>query len=250
MEKKLKGKVALVTGSSSGIGKGVALKFAKEGANVIIASSARSTQKGEEVAAMARELGSDSIYLQANLEKEEEICKMFDEIERKYGRLDILVNNAGAQTGGNLSSISLEKLDYEMNVNVYALIRCSQCAIKLMKSKGWIINTSSFRGLEYAGRSPIMGYCASKAAVNNITRTMALELSPNIFVNAIMPGFVYTENYEKFDEKLKKTWIDNTAIKRFVQPEEIAEVYVLLATTEIITGSIISADGGASLLNR
>ena len=250
MENKLKGKVALVTGSSSGIGKAIALKFAREGADVVIVSSKRSVQKGEAVAALARELGSDSIYLEANFENENEIENMFERVKQKYNSLDILVNNAGAQMGGDLNTITIEKLDYEMKVNVYALIKCSQLAVKMMNSKGWIINTSSFRGLDYAGRSPIMGYCATKATVNSITRTMALELSPNIYVNAVMPGFVYTENYEKFDEKLKQVWLENTPIKRFVKPDEIADIYLMLATTEIITGTVINADGGVSLLNR
>lgn len=250
MEQKLNGKVALVTGSSSGIGKAIALRFAKEGANVVVTSSAKSAEKGEKVAQLAREMGTNSIYIQTDLSNENEIDMMFDKIETDYGKLDILINNAGVQTGGSLENISIKKMEYEMQVNVYALIKCSQRAKDLMKKKGWIINTSSFRGLDYAGRSPIMGYCATKAAINNITRTMALELAPNIIVNAVMPGFVYTENYNNFSDELKKIWLENTAIKRFVSPEEIAEVYLMLATTEIITGTIVAADGGASLLNR
>lgn len=250
MNQKLKGKVVLVTGSSSGIGKAIALRFAKEGADVVVASSEKSAEKGEKVAQLAREMGTNSIYIQTDLSSESEIDMMFDKIENEYGKLDILINNAGVQTGGGLDNISIKKLEYEMQVNVYALIKCSQRAKKMMKTKGWIINTSSFRGLDYAGRSPIMGYCATKAAVNNITRTMALELAPNIMVNAVMPGFVYTENYDNFTDELKRAWIENTAIKRFVKPEEIAEVYLMLATTEIITGTIVAADGGASLLNR
>lgn len=250
MKQKLNGKVALVTGSSSGIGKAIALKFAEEGADVIVTSSAKSANDGEHVAQLAQEMGTNSVYIQADLCNENEIELMFNEIEKKYGKLDILINNAGVQTGGDLESISIEKFEKEMQVNVYAIIKCSQLAKKIMGTRGWIINTSSFRGLDYAGRSPIMGYCATKAAVNNITRTMALELAPNIMVNAVMPGFVYTENYEKFSDELKKNWIENTAIKRFVKPEEIAEIYLMLATTEIITGTIVCADGGTSLLNR
>lgn len=250
MDQKLKGKIVLVTGSSSGIGKAIALRFAEEGADVIVTSSPKSAEKGEKVAQLAREMGTNSIYIQADLSNESEIDMMFDKIESDYGKLDILINNAGVQTGGSLDNISIKKLEYEMQVNVYALVKCSQRAKEMMKTKGWIINTSSFRGLDYAGRSPIMGYCATKAAVNNITRTMALELAPNIMVNAVMPGFVYTENYDNFADELKKVWIENTAIKRFVRPEEIAEVYLMLATTEIVTGTIVAADGGASLLNR
>lgn len=250
MENKLKGKVALVTGSSSGIGRAVALRFAQEGADVIITSSAKSAEKGKEVAALAASYGVRSEYITADLRIESDIDDLFDKIAEDFGHLDILVNNAGAQKGGNSDTITLANLEEEMKVNVYALVKCTQRAKKLMPGKGWIINTSSFRGLDYAGRAPIMGYCASKATVNNLTKSLALDLAPNIFVNAIMPGFVYTQNYDNFDEKLKEVWRENTPIKRFVKPEEIADVYVFLATSEILTGSIISADGGASLLNR
>lgn len=250
MGQKLNGKIVLVTGSSSGIGKAVALRFAQEGANVIVTSSAKSSEAGKRVAQMARDMGTDSIYLTADLSNEKEIDNLFDEIQKTYGGLDILVNNAGTQLGGSLDNISIEKFEYEMRINVFALVKCSQCAKNMMKEKGWIINTSSFRGLDYAGRSPIMGYCATKATVNNITRTMALELAPNIMVNAVMPGFVYTENYDNFADDLKEIWLENTPIRRFVKPEEIAEIYLMLATTEIMTGAIVAADGGASLLNR
>lgn len=250
MKSKLVGKTALVTGSSSGIGRAVALRYAQEGADVIITSSERSVDQGKEVAKLATEYGVKSVYIQADLKKAEEINGLFDRIKEIFGHIDILVNNAGTQRGGNINSISLEEFDEEMRVNTYALVQCTQRAKALMRDKGWVINTSSIRGLDYAGRSPIMGYCATKAAVNSLTKTMAIDLAPNIFVNAVMPGFVYTENYDNYDEKLKRSFIDNTPIKRFIKPEEIAEVYVFLASTEILTGSIIIADGGASLLNR
>lgn len=250
MEKQLLGKVALITGSSSGIGRAVALRFAQAGADVVITSSKKSSESGKKVAMLAASYGVKAVYVQADLGVESDIDYLFEETESNFGRLDILVNNAGTQKGGNIDTLTMNNLDEEMRVNVYALIKCTQNAKRLMGEKGWIINTSSFRGLDYAGRAPIMGYCASKATVNSLTKSLALDLAPNIFVNAVMPGFVYTQNYDKFDENLKKTWMENTAIKRFVTPEEIAEVFLFLATTKILTGSIIAADGGASLLNR
>ena len=250
MEKKLAGKTALITGSSSGIGRAVALRFAQEGADVIITSSSKSSEKGKEVARIASSYGVRSEYIKADLRIESEIDYLFDAIAKDFGKLDILVNNAGTQKGGDINTITLSNLEEEMRVNAFALVKCSQRAKLLMKEKGWIINTSSFRGLDYAGRAPIMGYCASKATVNSLTKSIALNLAPNIFVNAVMPGFVYTQNYDNFDDNLKKIWMENTPIKRFVKPEEIADVFVFLASTEILTGSIIAADGGASLLNR
>lgn len=250
MGKKLNGKIALVTGSSSGIGRAVALKFAEEGADVIVTSTKKTSDAAMDVVRQAESFGVRSVFIPADFRNESDIVNLFSEIKDQFSSLDILVNNAGTQTGGDIDIISIEKLNEEFQVNVAAVIKCAQEAKKIMGSKGWIINTSSFRGLDYAGRAPIMGYCATKAAVNNITKTMALNFAPNIFVNAVMPGFVYTQNYEKFDDKLKQIWIDNTPIGRFVMPKEIAEVYLFLATTEIMTGSIVAADGGASLLNR
>ncbi len=250
MENKLKGKVALITGSSSGIGKAVALKFAKEGADVIITSTKKTSDLGEQVKKEAISYGVRAIYISADFRYESEIENLFAEIKKQFGKLDILVNNAGLQTGGDINSVRMEEFNLEMQVNVSAVVKCSQEAKKLMEDKGWIINTSSIRGLDYAGRASIMGYSASKAALNNLTKTMALNFAPNIFVNAVMPGFVYTQNYDKFDADLKENWINNTPIGRFITPNEIADVYVFLATTEILTGSIIVADGGISLLNR
>jgi len=246
----LKGKVALITGSSSGIGEAVALLFAKEGADVIINSN-KSVEKGKKVLEKALKLNSNACYIQADLTKEEDVDRLFKEIENKYGHIDILVNNTGATSSpASIKEISVEDLDTEMKVNLTSAVLCTKKVIPLMKKGGNIINTSSIRGLEHVGRSGILGYSMAKAAMNSFTRTVARDLAPSIMVNAVLPGFVETENYKKMDAKMKQTWIDNTPIKRFIKPEEIAEVYLLLATTRIMTGSLIIADGGTSTLGR
>lgn len=247
MEKKLIGKVAIVTGSSSGIGEGIAKKFAEEGASVVVVSN-RAVEKGQAVCEQLCKIGSDAIYCQMNVSNPDDVDRLFSTVMNKYGRLDILVNNAGGQVASPFGKTTFEMLEQDMRVNAFAPFMLSQKAAEFMGDKGWIINTSSFRSID--PRPPILGYCASKAALNNITQALALQLAPRIFVNAVLPGFVETDNYKKFNVTLKESWVQQTPIKRFVTPEEIAEVYLLLATTEILTGTLIVADGGFSLLGR
>lgn len=244
---KLTGKVAIVTGSSSGIGKGIAIRFAQEGASVIVTSN-KSIEKGMAVCEELKKLGSDASYFKLNGESVEDIVNLMAFVKEKYGKLDILVNNAGCQTASPFGATTMEMLDKDMRVNAFTPFLLAQEAAKIMGEKGWIINTSSIRAI--APRAPIAGYSASKAALNNLTQSLALQLAPRIFVNAVMPGFVETENYKNFPEQLKQGWKDSTPIKRFVLAEEIAEIYLLLATTEILTGNFIAADGGFTMLGR
>ncbi len=116
--------------------------------------------------------------------------------------------------------------------------------------QGHIINTSSIRGIDYSGRIPLIGYCASKAAVNSFTKNIALKYAPEIYVNAVAPGFVWTEALSKSGDDLLNRWLNTIPIRRFIKPEELAEVYIMLATTNIFTGSIISPDGGYTLLEK
>jgi len=246
---KLKGRVALVTGSSTGIGKAVAELYAKEGANVIVCSSS-TVEDGEKIAENLRKLGTDSIYIQADLTKEENIKELFDKIKNKYGKLDILVNNAGKSCNIPFKETTQQTIQYDLDVNFTSAMLCSKYAVEIMGDEGWIINTSSIRGTDYSGRTGIMGYCAGKAAMNSFTKNLAVELAPKIFVNAVAPGFVHTRYMDSVSEDMKENWLKNIPIKKFIMPEEIAEVYLMLATSKIFTGSIITPDGGYSILNR
>jgi len=246
---KLKGKVALVTGSSTGIGEAVAKLYAKEGADVIVCSS-NTVEEGKKVAEYLTSLGTNSIYIQADLTKEEDIKRMFEEIENKYGKLDILVNNMGKTCNIAFKDITKETMQYDIDVNFTSAVLCSKYAVELMKDEGWIINTSSIRGTDVCGRPGIMGYCAGKSAMNSFTKQLAIELSPKIFVNSVAPGFVHTRYMDKMGEEIKKSWLSNIPINKFIAPEEIAEVYLMLATSRIFAGSIITPDGGYTILNR
>lgn len=244
----LKGKVALVTGSSTGIGRAVALLFAAEGADVIITSNA-SVEDGKKVLDEMNSLGSNSMYISADLTKKECVDALFEKVKERYGKLDILVNNAGRTFNVPFDKIDQSSFSRDIDVNLTSALLCSQAAVKIM-SKGSIINTASIRGLSESGRPGIMGYCAAKAALISLTKNLAMELAPNIFVNAVAPGFVYTNYMNTVTEDMKNKWIEQIPIKRFIQPEEIAKVYLMLATSNIFTGSVITPDGGYTLLGR
>jgi len=145
--------------------------------------------------------------------------------------------------------ITKDNLLDQFNNNFFGTVLCSKEASRIMKQKGRgkIINTASIRGLGQTGREGIMAYSAAKAAVINFTKTLAKELAPNITVNAVAPGFVITPNYAQTPEKVKKEFIDGTLIKRWIKPDEIAEAYLFLATSDVITGQIIIVDGGFTL---
>ena len=152
---KLKNKVALITGSSSGIGKAIALLFAEEGADVIICSNT-SSEDGNKVLKEVKEKGSDAIYVQADLTKESDIQDMFNQIKEKYGKLDILINNAGRTFNIPFKDITEETITRDINTNLTSAILCSKYAVKLMNDEGWIVNTSSIRGINYSGRAGII----------------------------------------------------------------------------------------------
>ena len=246
---KLKNKVALITGSSSGIGKAIALLFAEEGADVIICSNT-SNEEGNNVLKEVIKKGSNAIYIQADLTKESDIKSLFSKIKEKYGKLDILINNAGRTFNIPFKDITEETITRDIKTNLTSAILCSKYALEIMNKEGWIVNTSSIRGIDYSGRSGIIGYCSAKAGINSFTKTLAMELAPRIYVNAVAPGFVYTNYMDNVTEEMKKSWLKNIPINKFIDPKEIAEVYLMLATSKIFTGSIITADGGYSLLNR
>lgn len=244
----LEDKVILVTGSSKGIGKAVAMRFAENGAKVVI-NSRSSISEGLRVVEEIKEFGGDAIYLQADVEIPMRVKTLFSEVYRIHGRLDVLVNNAG-------SSISKQFLDTDqeywlsvLNNNFISAVLCSIEAAKIMKAQGWgkIINTSSIRGLEHSGRPGLMAYSAAKAAMNSFTKNLAKELAPNITVNAIAPGIVNTSYMDRVTNELKEQWIHEIPIGRFIQPKEIADAFLFIALSDIMTGEILVVDGGFNL---
>lgn len=136
-----------------------------------------------------------------------------------------------------------------MQINYLSAVYCSQEAVKLMRS-GHIINTASIRGIGSASRKGLIGYGGAKAALIHFTQVLANELAPNIFVNAVAPGLIMTDALSKTDSELVQKWERNIPIGRFIKPEELVEVYLLLATSTIFTGSVLIPDGGYTLVEK
>lgn len=246
--KRLENKIALITGSSKGIGKAIAKAYANEGAEVIIVSHG-SKKEGEKVATEIIENNGIAMYVNADLTTQSGVDSLFEEIKKHYSRIDILVNNVGHSYSTNFGELSEETIIRDIRCNLVSTMLCSK-AVKKYMSKGHIINTASIRGVYYSGRTQLMGYCAAKAAVISFTKNLAIEYAPNIFVNAVAPGFVWTEALSKSGDELLNKWTNDIPIKRFIAPEELAEIYINLATSSIFTGSIIVADGGYTLLEK
>ncbi len=247
---KLKNKTAVITGGSSGIGAAIARLFAKEGARVIIVF--RSNEEGaKKLSEEIREAGGCVDYYKADLGREAEVSALFQTIGEKYGTVDILINNAGRTFNISFRDITEESLKRDLDSNFAGTVFCSKYAAPLMKEEGWIVNTASIRGMTDSGRPGIMGYCAAKAGVISFTKNLALELAPKVCVNAVAPGFAYTQYMEKnVSDELKDNWLRNLPLGEFTDLNELAEVYLFLATTKVITGVVLPVDGGYTLLNR
>lgn len=245
---RLDNKIAVVTGSSKGIGKAIAIAFAREGAEVIVVSHGNADE-GISVIEEIIGNGGHGLYIHADLVTQSGVDLLFNKIAEHYSHIDILVNNVGHSFSTTFEELSEETILRDIKCNLVATMLCSK-KVKEFMDKGHIINTSSIRGIDYSGRTHLMGYCAGKAAVNSFTKNLALEYAPNIYVNAVAPGFVWTEALSKSGDDLLKKWLETIPIRRFITPDELAEVYVQLATSKIFTGSIIVADGGYTILEK
>src|SRR5208283_2820452 len=188
---KLTGKTAVVTGASKGIGAGIALAFAKEGANVVV-NYARGKDDAEKVAANIKGSGGKAITVQADVSKKADVDKLFNESKKAFGNLDILVNNAGAYEFAPLDQITEDSYRRLFDLNVLGTLLSTQAAVKSMTNGGSIINLSSVVSITPPPTGSV--YSATKGAVDVITRSLAQELGPqNIRVNSVAPGLVETE---------------------------------------------------------
>jgi 3-oxoacyl-[acyl-carrier protein] reductase len=244
----LKGKVAVVTGSSKGIGASVAEHLAAAGATVVV-NYASSKTGADAVVARISQSGGQAIAIQADVSKAEDIDRMFSEIKKQFGRVDVLVNNAGTYEFAPLESITPEHIQRHLNLNVTGLLLTTKEAVKLMGADGGsIVNIGSIVGSMPAPQAA--AYSASKAAVNAITVSLSQELGPRkVRVNSLEPGMIDTEglrasgmNKGEFRDYVEKT----TPLGRIGKPEDIALAATFLASDDArwITGQVIVAAGG------
>lgn len=243
------GKVAVITGASGAIGSAVAKRYADSGFALVLNSHSRP----ENCEAQVREIraaGGKAVHHAGDVSSPGGAEAMTATAVREFGGLDVLANIAGATVGGgDPENLTAGDWDAAFTANFYTAVFCSQAALRQMSGrKGWIINTSSVRGLWSAGRPAIMAYSMAKAALVNYTSTLAKSVGPDILVNAVAPGFVWTPNYESMAPELRDSFVQATTIKRFITPEEIADSFLFLATTTCITGQTLVVDGGFSLI--
>jgi len=245
----LTGKKALVTGGSRGIGRGIALALAKQGADMAI-NYHSNLEEAEKVVAEIKALGRDAFAIQADVSNSQSVIKMFEEIKTKWGKLDILVNNAGIVQFAAFEELTEEQWDQVLDTNLKGQFLCSQQAIKLMGKGGRIINIASIAsGGVGVGFSHIAHYTASKGGVVALTENMALDLAQKgINVNAIAPGVIETDMTRGMltDEATKAGLMARIPKGRVGKPEDIGAAVAFLASDEVdyITGTVLYVDGG------
>ncbi|MCJ7804704.1 3-oxoacyl-ACP reductase FabG [Patescibacteria group bacterium] len=245
----LTGKKALVTGASRGIGQGIALALAKQGADVAINYHSKA-QEAEAVVASIKALGRDSFTTQADVSNKDSVAKMFEEIKTKWGKLDILVNNAGVVQFAAFEDLTEEQWDTVLDTNLKGQFLCSQQAVKLMGQGSRIINIASIiSGGVGVGFSHVAPYTASKGGVVALTENMALDLAAkDINVNAIAPGMIETDMTQPLlaDEKFKAAIMARIPKGRLGKPGDIGVAAAFLASDEAdyITGTVLYVDGG------
>ena len=240
----LEGKVAIVTGASRGIGKAIALKLAREGADVCVISL---SDRGEETKKEIEALGRKAAFYRCDVSNYEEVKEVVKNVKQEFEKIDILVNNAGVTKDTLLIRMKEEDWDYVMNVNLKGTFFFTKEVINIMRKqkRGSIINISSVVGL--MGNVGQANYCASKSGIIGFSKAVAREYAGyGIRVNVVAPGFIETDMTSQIPEKIKEEFLKQIPMKRIGSPEEVANVVKFLASDDAsyITGEVISVNGG------
>jgi len=245
---RLQGKSAIITGGGSGIGRAAALRFAREGAQVVIADW--SEEAGQAVLKELQELGAKAAFFQTDVSRLDSVERMAAGAIDFCGRIDILVNNAGITRDAMLSKMTVEEWHQVIDVNLTGVFYCTRTIAPHMvqNGKGSIINTASIVG-QY-GNVGQTNYAATKAGVIGMTKTWAKELGfKGVRVNAVAPGFIRTPMVEKMPEKVLQKMLDKVPLRRLGEPEDIANAYLFLASDEsdYVNGAVLEVNGGMTL---
>lgn len=242
----LKGKCALVTGASRGIGKAIALKLASLGANLVLNYRSSETE-AMEVEKEVKKMGVDAISIKGDISKLEDVENLVSVAKEKFGSVDIMVNNAGITKDTLILRMKEEDFDKVIDVNLKGVFNCLKTITPVMvrQKHGKIINLSSVVGI--SGNAGQVNYAASKAGVIGMTKSLAKEVgSRGINVNAVAPGFIETDMTEVLGDKYKEEIKKNIPLKKLGKPEDVANVVAFLASesSDYITGQVIHVDGG------
>ena len=247
----LEGKAAIVTGAAVGVGRAVALDLARKGVSVAVNYS-RSVAEAEQTAADCERLGVRAICVQADVGRDDQVRAMAEKAVAAFGRLDVLVNNAGVTRfidHADMEKVGEEDWDFIFRTNVWGAFVCTRAAVPALRRDGGgvVINLSSVAGVYGTGSS--VPYCASKAAINNMTVTLARALAPDIRVNAVAPGFVDTRWWGEREhaDAIKQFAAAAAPLKKVCQGEDVSKVVVDLVTSDLITGQVVVVDGGMGI---
>jgi len=245
--KKLAGKVALITGGDSGIGRAVALLFAQEGADIAISYLSEDRDADEVKRIVEEELGRSCLLIEGDIRKERQCQKIVDRTIKEFGKLDILVNNAATQTEQkSLKDITDLQLYETFETNIFSMFRITKFALPYLKKGSCIINTTSVTA--YRGSPSLIDYAATKGAIVTFTRSLAHSvIDKGIRVNAVAPGPIWTPLIVgSFDKKKVSTFGSDVPLKRAGEPAEVAPSYLFLASQDAsyITGQVLHPNGG------
>jgi 3-oxoacyl-[acyl-carrier protein] reductase len=245
---RLKDKVSLITGAAQGIGLATALKFAKEGAIVIVCDVKQIAV--DEAVKKCRDIGAQALGFVVDVTQRDMVDATVKAVLDTYGRIDVLVNNAGITQDARLQKMTLEQFDRVIDVNLRGVFHCAQAVTETMvaQGNGVILNASSVVGIY--GNFGQTNYAATKFGVIGFTKTWSRELGPKgIRVNAVAPGFIATPILSTIPEKVIDEMMDRVPLKRLGQPEDIANVYAFLASDEAsyINGTVIEVAGGLTV---
>ena len=243
---RVKGRKALVTGSSRGLGRAIALALANEGADVAV-NYVTNRSQAEDVAEAIRAKGRQTVVCQADVSDYDQVAAMKKVVEQSLGTIDILVNNAGVISDKTFVKMDFAQWQRVLSINLDGTFHCSKLFVEGMLAMGWgrIVNMSAFTG--QAGNFGQANYAAAAAGIMAFTKSLAKELaSKGITVNAVAPGFVETDMVRTIPERVLKRLIDEIPMKRLGRPEEIARAVIFLVSSDgdYITGQEISINGG------
>lgn len=246
--KRLENKIAIITGGADGIGKAGAIKFAKEGAVVLIWDM--NEEKGSATVKEINEAGGKAEFIKVNTANFSDVEKATNDAMDAYGRIDILINNAGITRDSSLKKMTTEQWQQVIDVNLTGVFNCTKLVSQHMVERkyGRIINTSSVVALY--GNFGQTNYVATKAGLIGMTKTLAKELGrKSVTVNAVAPGFILTDMVRQMPENVIKSMEEKVPLGRLGNPEEIASAYLFLASDEAayINGSVLSVDGGMTI---
>jgi len=242
---RLKNKVAIITGSTKGIGMETAKTFAREGAKVVICGTRENAIN--EVVEEIKSTGAEALGFKVDVSKRAQVDEMVAEVKKAWGRVDILVNNAGVTADAMLKKMTEEQFDKVININLKGVYNCAQAVLETMteQGSGVILNATSVVGLY--GNIGQTNYAAAKWGVIGMTKTWAKELGrKGIRVNAVAPGFIITPMTEVLPEKILDMMKEKAPLQRLGTSEDIANAYLFLASDEasFVTGTVLSVDGG------